>query len=76
MRTKRLLTLLVTMGFTTSLVADQICQTDDIIATAPNERYTNNGDGTVTDTDTDLMWQICLVGQGGDQCEKIGRAHV
>ena len=40
--------------------------------TAPDSRYTNNGDGSVYDKDTDLTWMRCSIGQtwesGGDSC--------
>lgn len=29
----------------------------------------NNGDGTVTDTETGLMWDRCLLGTGGINCD-------
>ena len=32
----------------------------------PNERYDINGDGTVTDTATGLMWMQCSLGQDPD----------
>ena len=32
------------------------------------KRYTINGDGTVTDTKTSLMWKQCSEGQSGDSC--------
>jgi len=31
--------------------------------------YVDNGDGTVTDTRTGLMWKQCLEGQSGADCE-------
>ena len=57
-------------GVSLALVAkaEQICQTAGIAATAPTARYVDHADGTVTDTQTDLMWQTCLVGQQGDRC--------
>lgn len=40
--------------------------------TAPDSRYTNNGDGSVYDKDTDLTWMRCSIGQtwdsGGNSC--------
>ena len=32
------------------------------------EQYTDNGDGTVTDTETKLMWKQCSEGQSGKDC--------
>ena len=31
--------------------------------------YVDNGDGTVTDTRSGLMWKQCLEGQSGADCE-------
>ena len=31
-------------------------------------RYVNNGDGTVTDNETGLMWSRCSQGQSGEYC--------
>ena len=41
--------------------AQQICN-DRINQTAPASRFTDNGNGTVTDARTGLMWQRCMVG--------------
>ena len=35
---------------------------------APNSRYTNHGNGTVTDSKTALMWKQCSEGQSGSSC--------
>lgn len=48
--------------------APQRCQTENIPATTPSEQFHVNGDGTVTDTRTGLMWMTCLVGLSGDLC--------
>ena len=45
----------------------QTCQ-DNITSTAPDGRYTDHGDGTVTDTTTSLMWKRCSEGQSGSNC--------
>lgn len=34
----------------------------------PNEQYIDNGNGTVTDTKTSLMWKKCSEGQSGNNC--------
>lgn len=39
-----------------------------IKATAPDIRYTDNGNGTVTDNQTGLMWKQCSEGQSGIDC--------
>ena len=33
-----------------------------------SDQYRINGDGTVTDTKTGLMWKRCSEGQSGDSC--------
>lgn len=42
------------------------CVSGGVPATA--SFFTNNGDGTVTDSKTGLMWQQCSVGQSGTNC--------
>ena len=56
------------------VAADQICKYDSIPATAPASRFTDNGDGTVTDKVTALQWKRCSEGQtwSGGTC--IGNA--
>ena len=43
--------------------ADQTCKYSSIPATAPASRFTDNGDGTVTDKVTALQWKRCSEGQ-------------
>lgn len=43
------------------------CNTD-ITKTKPDSIYTDNGDGTVTDSQTNLMWNKCLLGLSGNDC--------
>lgn len=45
----------------------QTCN-DFIPATAPDSRYIAPGDGTVTDSQTGLMWKQCSEGQSGADC--------
>ena len=40
----------------------------------PDERYTNHGNGTVTDNATGLMWQRCAIGQSGNDCTGSARS--
>lgn len=35
----------------------------------PDVIYTDNGNGTITDEKTGLIWQKCSVGLSGDQCD-------
>ena len=45
----------------------QTCR-DDIKATAPDSRFTDNGNGTVTDRATGLIWKQCAEGLSGAGC--------
>ena len=38
-------------------------------ASTPDSQLTDNGDGTVTDSATGLMWKKCLEGVSGNTCE-------
>ncbi|MBP8289539.1 MAG: DUF1566 domain-containing protein, partial [Chromatiaceae bacterium] len=57
----------------TGVSADQTCKYDSIPATALASRFTDNGDGTVTDKATGLQWQRCSQGQtwSGGTCTGI-----
>jgi hypothetical protein len=46
----------------------QTCNAN-ITASTPDSQFTENGDGTITDTATGLMWKKCLEGMTGDFCE-------
>jgi hypothetical protein len=48
---------------------EQECKAESIIETAPASRFTNNGDGTVTDMQTGLMWARCRQGLQGAGCD-------
>ncbi len=54
-------------------LAVQTCQ-DNIPDNTPNSRYTDNGNSTVTDNDTGLMWKQCLEGLTGGDCTTGGGA--
>lgn len=59
MRTCKLI--LYSLVFCTALNAQQVCN-NRIDQTAPAGRFINNGNGTVTDVRTGLMWERCMVG--------------
>ena len=44
----------------------QTCKSGSIPATTPTSRFTDHHDGTVTDTQTGLMWKKCSEGQTWD----------
>lgn len=54
--------------------AQQVCN-PKIPATTPNERYHDNGDGSVTDTKTDLEWSRCSLGQTWENGTCSGEAQ-
>jgi hypothetical protein len=53
-----------------SSFAQQTCDTQTYALSSPTERFTDNGDGTVTDDVSQLMWMRCSVGQSwsGETC--------
>jgi len=50
--------------------AAQTCHSYWPKPSTPINRFTENGDGTVTDTVTKLIWKRCSEGLGGESCEK------
>lgn len=44
-------------------LADQTCDTGRYSLSSPTERFSDNGDGTVTDEVAQLMWMRCSAGQ-------------
>ena len=55
--------------FGTQVIAEcTVNRNSNILITKPDTIYTNNGDGTVTDKKTGLMWQRCLLGMTGPSC--------
>ncbi len=43
--------------------AQQVCDTRDYPLSTPSARFEDNGDGTVTDKESKLMWLRCSIGQ-------------
>lgn len=50
------------------LAQAQTCSPKYIPASTPDSQLQDNGDGTVTDTQTGLMWKQCSEGQSGNDC--------
>lgn len=49
--------------------AVQICRAEsEIPSSVPTANFTDNGDGTVLDHATGLMWMKCPLGQSGNYC--------
>lgn len=53
-----------------SLASSAMAQTcyPNVATAKPSTIYQDNGDGTVTDTRTELIWQKCSLGQSGADC--------
>ena len=67
-KNQRILTVVVWVMLLISLpVQAQTCN-NAITSSAPDSRYTDNGDGTVTDKQTSLMWKQCAESQSGPAC--------
>lgn len=60
-------TLVLMLSGISHTVVAQNCSAD-ITPVAPDERYQDNGDGTVTDLRTNLMWHQCSSGLTGADC--------
>jgi hypothetical protein len=61
--------LLAVLG-SSPVMAQQVCDTKLYPLSAPTARFSDNGNGTVTDTATHMMWMRCSIGQtwNGSTC--------
>jgi hypothetical protein len=57
--------------------AQQVCDTRKFPLSAPEARFEDNGDGTVTDTTSKLMWLRCSEGQiwANGSCTGLPTSH-
>ena len=55
--------LMLCLAPTLAAQAEQRCDTSKFPLSTPTERFADNGDGTVTDTSSGLMWMRCALGQ-------------
>lgn len=53
----------------------QVCKRDSIPASTPDSQLVDNGDGTITDSKTGLMWKKCLEGASGASCDIDSPIH-
>lgn len=61
--------LLVLLCAIVTNAASQTCRNDEEIPpSTPTSQFNNNGDGTVTDGKTGLMWARCAIGLSGPDC--------
>lgn len=65
--------LIAVMLFTCLNAHAQTCR-DNIIPNTPDSRFTDNGDGTVKDKQTGLIWMRCALGQTWDGVTCTGEA--
>jgi len=56
-----------------SALAEQQCDTKSYPLSTPTERFTDNGDGTVTDTRSGMTWMRCALGQRWDGSHCSGK---
>ncbi len=59
--------LLVAASFSAVVLAEQVCD-NTVKQTTPVAAFTVNGDGTVSDDFTGLMWMPCVQGLSGGAC--------
>jgi len=59
------------------VMAEQTCDTRSYPLSAPDARYIDNGDGTLTDTKVNMMWMRCSLGQNwtGTSCAGTPSAY-
>ena len=50
-------------------LAAQTCKPDSIPASTPDAQLVDNGDGTIADTKTGLVWKKCPEGLSGAHCD-------
>ncbi len=61
--------LITLMLFCSNGHADQTCNHNSIPASTSNNQLVDNGNRTITDTKTGLMWKNCMEGFSGNDCE-------
>ena len=68
---------LVLMLGSTAVWANQSCDTHSYPMSTPTERFTDNGDGTLTDRQSGLTWMRCSLGQkwNGTSCQGEPNAY-
>lgn len=53
----------VGLGLTAQADAQQVCDSEGVLASSPTARFVSEDDGTTVDQLTQLMWQRCPIGQ-------------
>jgi len=67
---KRIACMVVLVISSGTALANQYCDTKSYPLSTPTERFTDNRDGTVTDTKSGMTWMRCALGQRwtGSRC--------
>jgi hypothetical protein len=68
--------MIVQVGVVAQAFAEQTCDTSRYPLSSPTERFSDNGDGTVTDDVAQLMWMRCSAGQTWSDGTCVGEAVV
>jgi hypothetical protein len=68
------LLIMIQGGILAPAFAEQTCDTSRYPLSAPTERFSDNGDGTVTDDAAQLMWMRCSAGQTWSDETCVGEA--
>lgn len=58
------------------MVQAQTCQPESIPASTPDSQLQDNGDGTITDRKTGLIWKQCVEGLSGPDCASGTAEHL
>ena len=66
--------LLLASLFVVTVQADQTCRSN-LEESTPTSRFVFNDNGTVTDTETEITWMRCAMGQKWDGKTCTGKAH-
>jgi hypothetical protein len=66
---RSLFALIFFVFFAATAHAEQICKPDSISATTPDSQLLDNGNNTISDLKTGLMWKKCLEGVSGRFCD-------
>lgn len=63
------LCLIICLFFLTNVHAAQTCKPTSIPASTPDSQLLDNGNGTISDIKTGLMWKKCVEGVFGNGCD-------
>lgn len=59
----------VALAWPMAAAAQQVCRSEtEVPSSTPTSRFTDHGNGTVTDAHTGLMWAKCTAGLSGAAC--------